>query len=214
MRPSISAAGHDPALTICGSLASCGARAPCKHSSPPAILFPCASAARGIQVTGTYRQGDGVPRPSPGIRLHRAWYPPTPISFARPTPERTAWDAKTGPITQVFEWKVRTLCVGVSVELNLHPFRNKVERVPHRLSEFPMAALLLSVAGAASSGGSPAQIGRLAWRQIDGLATNRADAATSGRASSAGVAQFEGRFRGADAKSSATFLNCEPFPRG
>src|SRR5882757_9674797 len=99
---------------------------------------------------------------------------PTPISFARPTPERTAWDAKTGPITQVFEWKVRTLCVGVSVELNLHPFRNKVDRVPHRLSEFPMAALLLSVAGAASSGGSPAQIGRLAWRQIDGLATNRA----------------------------------------
>src|SRR2546423_4493125 len=99
---------------------------------------------------------------------------PTPISFARPTPERTAWDAKTGPITQVFEWKVRTLCVGVSVELNLHPFRNNVERVPHRLSEFPMAALLLSVAGAASSGGSPPHIGRLAWGQIDRLATHPA----------------------------------------
>ncbi len=37
MRPWFSAAGHDQRyLTICGSLAGCGARAPCKHSSLPA----------------------------------------------------------------------------------------------------------------------------------------------------------------------------------
>ena len=33
------------------------------------VLFPGASAVRGIWVTGTYRQGDDVPQPSPDIRL-------------------------------------------------------------------------------------------------------------------------------------------------
>src|SRR5215831_4793833 len=39
---------------------------------------------------------------------------PTQAPFARTAPERTAWDAQRGPIKEVWEWKARTLCVGVS----------------------------------------------------------------------------------------------------
>jgi hypothetical protein len=33
-------------------------------------FFPGGSVVRGIQVTGTFRQGDGVPQPSRDIRTH------------------------------------------------------------------------------------------------------------------------------------------------
>ena len=36
----------------------------------PGILVPGGNVVRGIQVTGTFRQGDGVPQPSPDIRTH------------------------------------------------------------------------------------------------------------------------------------------------
>jgi hypothetical protein len=69
---------------ICGTRPSAmGRSADCSHAAghaplasiphgpqAPGVLVPGASAVRGNQVTGTYRQGDGVPRPSLDILLH------------------------------------------------------------------------------------------------------------------------------------------------
>src|SRR5262249_53513834 len=54
----------------------------------------------------------GGHRPIFGCIDHRV--SPTQAPFARTAPERTAWDAQRGPIKEVWEWKARTLCVGVS----------------------------------------------------------------------------------------------------
>jgi hypothetical protein len=53
----------------------------------------------------------GGHRPIFGCIDHRL--SPTQAPFARTAPERTAWDAQRGPIKEVWEWKARTLCVGV-----------------------------------------------------------------------------------------------------
>jgi hypothetical protein len=59
-------------LTICGCCGQGRARRASVLHYPqvPGSLFQAENDVREIQVPGTYRQGDGVPRPSPDSRLH------------------------------------------------------------------------------------------------------------------------------------------------
>jgi hypothetical protein len=80
----------NPALSDRSHAAGHAPRASTPHRpQAPGIPFPCASAVRGIQVTGTYRQGDGVPQPSPDMILPREFRSPV---------DATGGDTKTGPI--------------------------------------------------------------------------------------------------------------------
>ena len=119
-------------LPICGSLASCGARAPCTRSSPSASARnsfskrKCCSRDSGDRHIPARRCcSAAIARYSVALTIVSSH-----ASSIRPAGAKArAWDAQTGPITQVLEWKARTLCVGVSVKFSLHLRQDKVERV-------------------------------------------------------------------------------------
>jgi hypothetical protein len=148
-------------LTICGSLACCGAPSPCKHSSRSASARSscskrkCCSRDSGDRHIPAKRWcSAAITRYSLALIIVSSH-----ASSLRPAGAGANGVGRSnGSPELVLERKARTLCVGVSSGVSLHLHGDKVERVsPSPVLRIPMPALPVSpsVAGPRTTRCSP-----------------------------------------------------------